>query len=113
MAWLEITIPSTAESISSVTTALTAGGFSDLLIEDQSEFETFFNSYNDRAYRSTTKVVEKAIEEKPNDRCYSIWLRNPGEYPDFSSTCVMNGSISSKTSLESGLVYPVMWINME
>lgn len=78
-----------------------------------SEFETFFNSYNDRAYRSKTTVVEKAIEEKPNNRCNSIWLRNPGEYPDFYSTCVMNGSISSKTSLESGLVYPVMWINME
>ena len=43
MAWLEITIPTTAQSIGSVTTALTAGGFSDLLIEDQAEFETFLD----------------------------------------------------------------------
>ena len=43
MAWLEITVPTTAESIHSVTTALTAGGFSDLVIEDQAEFETFLD----------------------------------------------------------------------
>ena len=43
MAWLEITVPTTAESIHSVTTALTAGGFSDLVIEDQTEFETFLD----------------------------------------------------------------------
>ncbi|MBE6976675.1 MAG: 50S ribosomal protein L11 methyltransferase [Ruminococcaceae bacterium] len=41
MAWLEITVntaPGTAEEIAAV---LTAGGFSDLVIEDQGEFETF------------------------------------------------------------------------
>ena len=41
MAWLEITIDTACASIASVTNALTAGGFSDLVIEDQAEFETF------------------------------------------------------------------------
>ena len=48
MAWLEITIPTTAKSIGAVTTALTAGGFSDLVIEDQAEFEAFLDE--NRAY---------------------------------------------------------------
>ena len=41
MAWLEITVntaPGTAEETAAI---LTAGGFSDLVIEDQGEFETF------------------------------------------------------------------------
>ena len=41
MAWLEITIDTAAEKINSVVTVLTAKGFSDLVIEDQEEFETF------------------------------------------------------------------------
>ena len=47
MAWLEITINTAAESISSVANALTAGGFSDLVIEDQAEFETFLDENRD------------------------------------------------------------------
>ena len=43
MAWLEITVKTTSDKIDSVVTALTAGGFSDLLIEDQEEFETFLD----------------------------------------------------------------------
>ena len=41
MAWLEITLDTTPERIGSVVTTLTARGFSDLVIEDQQEFETF------------------------------------------------------------------------
>ena len=41
MAWLEITIDTTPKNIGALTTALTARGFSDLVIEDQEEFETF------------------------------------------------------------------------
>ena len=48
MAWLEITIDTVSEKITSVVTALTAGGFSDLVIEDQAEFETFLEE--NRAY---------------------------------------------------------------
>ena len=48
MAWLEITIDTAAEKIGSVVTVLTAKGFSDLVIEDQAEFETFLEE--NRAY---------------------------------------------------------------
>ncbi|MBQ7858422.1 MAG: 50S ribosomal protein L11 methyltransferase [Oscillospiraceae bacterium] len=41
MAWLEITINTAASDIASVATALTAGGFSELVMEDQAEFEEF------------------------------------------------------------------------
>ena len=48
MEWLEITISTAAADIKSVTTALTSAGFSDLVIEDQEEFETFLDE--NRAY---------------------------------------------------------------
>ena len=48
MEWLEITISTAAADIKTVTTALTAAGFSDLVIEDQEEFETFLDE--NRAY---------------------------------------------------------------
>ena len=48
MAWLEITIDTVSDKIGSVVTALTANGFSDLVIEDQEEFETFLEE--NRAY---------------------------------------------------------------
>ena len=46
MAWLEITI-NTSSDIQSVVTALTARGFSDLVIEDQQEFEAFLEENRD------------------------------------------------------------------
>ena len=48
MAWLEITIDTVSDKMNSVVTALTAKGFSDLVIEDQEEFETFLEE--NRAY---------------------------------------------------------------
>ena len=59
MAWLEITIPTTAESIGSVTTALTAGGFSDLVMEDQSEFETFLDEN-----REYWDYIDESLQQK-------------------------------------------------
>ena len=41
MAWLEITVDTDAADIEAVAAKLTAGGFSDLVIEDQNEFEDF------------------------------------------------------------------------
>lgn len=41
MAWLEITLDTTPKNIDSTVTLLTANGFSDLVVEDQEEFETF------------------------------------------------------------------------
>ena len=43
MAWLEITVNTAPGSIEETAAALTAGGFSDLVIEDQTEFETFLD----------------------------------------------------------------------
>ena len=48
MAWLEFTVETTPQSIDSVVTALSARGFSDLVMEDQAEFETFLEE--NRAY---------------------------------------------------------------
>ena len=59
MAWLEITIDTAAEKCSSVVTALTAKGFSDLVIEDQEEFETFLEE--NRAYWD---YIDEELQEK-------------------------------------------------
>ena len=59
MAWLEITIDTAAEKINSVVTALTAKGFSDLVIEDQAEFETFLEE--NRAYWD---YIDETLQEK-------------------------------------------------
>ena len=48
MAWLEITMNTTPAGIADAVTGLTARGFSDLVIEDQEEFETFLEE--NRAY---------------------------------------------------------------
>ena len=59
MAWLEITIDTAAEKINSVVTALTAKGFSDLVIEDQEEFETFLEE--NRAYWD---YIDETLQKK-------------------------------------------------
>ena len=59
MAWLEITVKTTSDKIDSTVTALTARGFSDLLIEDQEEFETFLD--NNRAYWD---YIDEDLQEK-------------------------------------------------
>ena len=48
MQWLEITIETASAGIEDVAAALTAGGFADLLLEDQAEFESFLEQ--NRAY---------------------------------------------------------------
>ena len=59
MAWLEITIDTAAEKIGSVVTVLTAKGFSDLVIEDQEEFETFLEE--NKAYWD---YIDEEFQEK-------------------------------------------------
>ena len=59
MAWLEITIDTTSEKIDYVVTNLTARGFSDLVIEDQEEFETFLDE--NRAYWD---YIDEDLQEK-------------------------------------------------
>ena len=48
MAWLEITVNTAGKSIEDTAAALTAAGFSDLVMEDQQEFEDFLEQ--NRAY---------------------------------------------------------------
>ena len=59
MAWLEITIDTVSEKIDSVATRLTARGFSELLIEDQQEFEVFLDE--NRAY---SDYIDESLQEK-------------------------------------------------
>ena len=47
MQYLEITITTQADTIEDVAAQLTAGGFSDLVLEDQSEFEGFLEENRD------------------------------------------------------------------
>ena len=59
MAWLEIKIDTLCGSIDAVATALTAGGFEDLVLEDQQEFETFLDQ--NRAYWD---YIDEDLQEK-------------------------------------------------
>ena len=59
MAWLELTIETASAGIEDVAAALTAGGFSDLLLEDQQEFESFLE--DNRAYWD---YIDESLQEK-------------------------------------------------
>lgn len=59
MAWQEITIDTAAGRINAVVTILTAQGFSDLVIEDQAEFETFLEE--NRAYWD---YIDESLQQK-------------------------------------------------
>jgi len=59
MAWLEITIDTVSEKIEATATALTAAGFSDLVMEDQEEFESFLDQ--NRAYWD---YIDEDLQEK-------------------------------------------------
>ena len=59
MNWLEITINTTAADIDSVASALTAAGFADLVLEDQSEFEQFLDE--NRAYWD---YIDESLQNK-------------------------------------------------
>ena len=59
MAWLELTIETASAGIEDVAAILTAGGFSDLLLEDQQEFESFLE--DNRAYWD---YIDEELQEK-------------------------------------------------
>ena len=59
MAWLEITVDTVSDKIDYTVTQLTARGFSDLVIEDQQEFETFLDE--NRAYWD---YIDESLQEK-------------------------------------------------
>ena len=59
MSWLELTIRTTPKGIEDTAAALTAAGFSDLLLEDQAEFEDFLDQ--NRAYWD---YIDESLQEK-------------------------------------------------
>lgn len=59
MAWLEITIETESGTVEDIAAALTAGGFPELVIEDQGEFETFLDE--NRAYWD---YIDEEFQEK-------------------------------------------------
>ena len=59
MAWLEITIDTASDQIDRVAAVLTARGFSDLVIEDQEELETFLDQ--NRAYWD---YIDEELQQK-------------------------------------------------
>ena len=59
MSWLEITIRTEASAVEDTVAALTAGGFPELVIEDQAEFETFLDE--NKAYWD---YIDEALQEK-------------------------------------------------
>ena len=59
MAWLEITVHTEPERIDDTAAALTAGGFSDLVIEDQSQFEDFLQEN-----RACWDYIDEELQQK-------------------------------------------------
>ena len=72
MAWLEIKIDTLSDTIDTVATALTAGGFEDLVLEDQQEFETFLEQ--NRAYWD---YIDEDLQEKLQGlSCIKLYLED-------------------------------------
>ena len=59
MEYLEVTVRTASAGIESVASALTAGGFDSLVVEDQAEFETFLE--DNRAYWD---YIDENLQEK-------------------------------------------------
>ena len=72
MAWLELKIETKPGSIDAVATALTAGGFEDLVIEDQQEFESFLDQ--NRAYWD---YIDETLQDKLQGlSCIKLYLED-------------------------------------
>ncbi len=72
MDWLEITIHTASGGIEDVAAALTAGGFADLVLEDQQEFADFLDQ--NRAYWD---YIDEALQEKLQGlSCIKLYLED-------------------------------------
>ncbi len=72
MAWLELTISTAPQGIGPLSAALTAGGFADLVIEDQTEFEAFLE--DNRAYWD---YIDEGLQEKLRGlSCIKLYLEH-------------------------------------
>ncbi len=72
MAWLEISISTRCGAMEAAAAALTAGGFSDLVMEDQQEFETFLEE--NREYWDY--IDEKLQEKLQGLSCIKLYLED-------------------------------------
>ena len=72
MAWLEIKIDTLAGSIEAAAAALTAGGFEDLVLEDQQEFEDFLDQN-----RACWDYIDEKLQQKLQGlSCIKLYLED-------------------------------------
>ena len=64
MAWLEITVKTAATGVDAAAAALTAGGFEDLVIEDQGQFEDFLQEN-----RSCWDYIDESLQQQLQGLC--------------------------------------------
>ena len=70
MAWLELSVSTVSGGIARAAEQLTAGGFEDLVLEDQAEFETFLEE--NRAYWD---YIDESLQEKLQGlSCIKLYL---------------------------------------
>ncbi len=70
MAWLEIAVSTVSGGIAKAAEQLTAGGFADLVLEDQAEFETFLEE--NRAYWD---YIDEGLQQKLQGlSCIKLYL---------------------------------------
>ncbi len=70
MAWLEISVSTAPGGIEQAAQLLTAGGFEDLVLEDQTEFETFLEEN-----RTYWDYIDEALQEKLQGlSCIKLYL---------------------------------------
>lgn len=72
MAWIEISISTLSSSVETVAAQLTAGGFSDFVLEDQQEFESFLE--DNKAYWDY--IDEKLQEKLQGLSCIKLYLED-------------------------------------
>ena len=72
MTYLEITVTTTARNIEATAAALTAGGFSELVIEDQNEFESFLEEN-----RACWDYIDEELQQKLQGlSCIKLYLED-------------------------------------
>ena len=72
MSWLEITLQTASHTIEEVAAALTAGGFADLVLEDQAEFESFLDQN-----REYWDYIDESLQQKIQGRsCVKLYLED-------------------------------------
>ena len=64
MAWLEITVKTAATGVDAAAASLTAGGFEDLVIEDQGQFEDFLQEN-----RSCWDYIDESLQQQLQGLC--------------------------------------------